>query len=221
METLVDIDGFVEPKDYASSTFYGSGVETNWSGFDSFYQEYLRIRRTLAEQLPQNKEYDFPTMFKLICESNNSIEQDKVEYIANQLFANYWRNYTAKCFVGSNVGEILNLLHKKYRLGVVSNFKVDSGIEALLEHNKINHHFDFIITSMSIGWRKPDRRIYQAVLDKTNIPPGQHLFIGDDFENDFQHPAGIGMKTLLLDKNAIYPGVDNRITSLSDLEYYL
>ncbi len=221
METLVDIEGFNEPKDYAYHAFIASGVETYWPSFDYFYQDYLRIRRTLAEQLPENKEYDFLTLFRFICEANNDIERNKVKQVANQLSNNYWKNYTARCSVGNNVGEILSLLNKKYMLGVVSNFKVEGGIEALLKSNNIDHHFDFIINSTSIGWKKPDKRIYEAVFDKTNSPPEQHLFIGDDYENDFQQPMRMGMKALLLDRNNRYPNIQNRINSLSDLPSHL
>lgn len=221
METLVDIEGFKEPKDYAYHTFIASWVESHWPSFDYFYQEYLRIRSMLAEQLPENKEYDFLTLFRLICESNNDIERNKVEQVADQLSNNYWKNYTARCSVANHVEEILNLLNKTYILGVVSNFKVEGGIEALLKSNNIDHYFDFIINSTSIGWKKPDKRIYEAVLDKTNSLPEQHLFIGDDYENDFQQPMRMGMQTLLLDRNNRYPNIQNRINSLSELPWHI
>jgi len=221
METLIDIEGFSEPEDYANHTFNGSGIETYWAGFADFYQEYLRIRQTQTEQLRENEEYGFPTMFRLICESNSNIENNKVNKIADRLFENYWSNYIARCYVDSNIEEILSLLSEKYRLGVVSNFKTDGGIEALLKRFNIEHWFEFVITSMSIGWKKPDRRIYEAVFNETNLLPEQHLFIGDDYENDFQQPIRLGMKALFLDKKGEYPDVKNRISSLSALPHYL
>jgi len=217
METLVDIEGFTEPRDYAFHIFHGSGVESYWSGFDHFHQEYLQIRRTLAEQLAENEEYDFPTMFKLICKANSNINGDTVNQIAERLFDNFWKNYTARCYVDNNVGEILSQLKKKYRMVVVSNFKVEDGIETLLKSNNIDKYFDFIINSTSIGWRKPDKRIYEAVFNKTKSIPQQHIFIGDDYENDFQQPLRMGMKALLFDRKNKYSNIRNRVDSLSDI----
>ncbi len=221
METLVDIKGFIEPKDYAYHTFKDSGAENYWLSFDHFYQEYLHIRSILVEQLPENKEYDFLTMFKYICEANDEIESNKVNQLADQLFNNFWRNYTTRCYIDSNVDEILSHIKKKYGLGIVSNFKVVGGIETLLKSYNINQYFDFVITSASFGWRKPDQLIYKAVFDETNLLPEQHLFIGDDYENDFRQPIRMGMKALFLDRNDEYPNMNNRIKALSDLPDHL
>jgi len=221
METLVDIDEFNETGDYAFHTYHGSGAETYWNGFDHFYQEYLKVRSTLARQLPENEEYGFRTLFRLVCESNGQINRNEVNRITDTLFNNYWKNYAGKCQVDNNVKETLLLLEKKYGLGILSNFKVEGGIEALLENNGISHHFDFVITSISVGWRKPDRRIYEAVMNKTNYPPEQHLFIGDDYENDFQKPRMMGMRTILFDRKDKYPHIVDRIKSISALKEIL
>jgi len=216
METLVDIEGYNLPRDYAFNTFHGSGVEHYWNDFEHFYEGYMEARTALADQLPENKEYSFLSMYRVICESNPRIG-DSAEDAATKLLNNHWENYISGCSVSERVTEALSYVETNYQLGIVGNLKVEGGIEALLEKGGIRDYFDFIIASVSVGWRKPDRRIYDAVLNKTRLSPEQHLFVGDDYENDFSGPASFGMKTLLYDRKGNYPHVENSISSFSEL----
>ena len=45
--------------------------------------------------------------------------------------------------------------------------------------------------------RKPDPRIYRAVLDDLGVEPGRALFVGDRVLEDVQGPAALGMHTCL------------------------
>ena len=218
METLIDIDNFSKPEDYAFHAYHCSGVEIYWNDFSDFYQRYSGVKDTIAKKLVENQEDDFLTRFRLLCKSNCSINESEVNKITNQLFENLRKKYSESCWVRNEVKETLAFLKKSYKLGVVSNFKIEGGIEKLLEENGISHHFDFVITSISVGWRKPDRRIYKSMLKETNSIPHEHLFVGDDYENDFKQPRRIGMRALLLDRENKYPHIEDRIINLSDLQ---
>ena len=218
METLIDIDNFNKSEDYASHAYHCSGVEIYWNGFSDFYRSYSVVKDAIVKELAENKEDDFLTRFRLLCKSNCNINESDVNKIANQLFENFWKKYSDSCYVRNDVKETLAFLGKTYKLGIVSNFKIEGGIEKLLEDNGIGHHFDFVITSISVGWRKPDRSIYESMLKETNSTPPEHLFVGDDYENDFKQPRRIGMRALLLDRENKYPHIEDRITNLSDLQ---
>jgi putative hydrolase of the HAD superfamily len=95
----------------------------------------------------------------------------------------------------------------KFDIGVVSNFKVPGGIECILQQQRLAPFFNFVITSIQVGWRKPHKAIYKAALIASNVRPDEILFIGDDYENDFKGPKDIGMQALLLDRMDKHPCV--------------
>ena len=57
--------------------------------------------------------------------------------------------------------------------------------------------FDAIVTCGETGVRKPDPRIYRAVLDQLGVEPDRALFVGDRVLEDVQGPAALGMHTCL------------------------
>ena len=94
METLIDIDNFNKSEDYAFHTYHRSGVETYWNGFSDFYQRYSIVKDAIVKELAENKEDDFLARFRLLSESNCNINESGVNKIADQLFENFWKQYS-------------------------------------------------------------------------------------------------------------------------------
>ena len=53
--------------------------------------------------------------------------------------------------------------------------------------------FDELILSFEVGAKKPDERIYQAVMKRTNLPPEEILYI-DDIEEFVEAARRLGMR---------------------------
>jgi len=70
-----------------------------------------------------------------------------------------------------------------------------------------------------VGWRKPARPIFDAVLDRLGLAPERCLFVGDDPRWDLAGPRALGMRALLIDR-AGEPALANEspIQSLEELE---
>ncbi|WHH59481.1 HAD family hydrolase [Petroclostridium sp. X23] len=224
METLVDLTELPGLKGYALWAYEGSGVEGLWDGFEDFYESYKYAIEVIANKLPQGKEYEVYERLQMVAGLKicNKDEQ-AVQKIADCLYKNFWDTYKSKCYVRNDVKEIITELTKKYNLGVVSNFMVSGGIEELLKTNGIYKYFDFIITSINEGWKKPHYNIYKAAIDKADVPLSKILFVGDDFKNDYITPKELGLRTVLLDRAEKYLHVKHRVTNfymLRDLISY-
>jgi len=60
--------------------------------------------------------------------------------------------------------------------------------------------FNHTIMSTHLGFRKPDPRIFIIACTLLAIPPAEVVYIGNDLETDVKGAQGIGMKTVLLDR---------------------
>ncbi len=58
--------------------------------------------------------------------------------------------------------------------------------------------FREIVTSETVGENKPSLKGFQYILEKTKLPPAQHLMIGDREEVDLVPAKKLGMKTCLV-----------------------
>ena len=86
---------------------------------------------------------------------------------------------------------VLEVLHARYRLGVVSNF--DRRLYPVLEHLGLRRCFETIIVSSEVGVDKPDVRIFAAALSALGVEPGETVHAGDDPEQDWRAAEAAGM----------------------------
>lgn len=220
METVIDIIKKSDAKLYSYWAYAGCGYESLWGNFDVFVGSYKNATEELERCYKEFEEYNLLARFRHMA-SQLTDDSKVIEEITEALAKNYWRNYKANCFVYDTVKSTLSELSTRYKLGVVSNFKVEDGIEELLEINGIAKYFAFVVTSIKVGWRKPHHRIYDAALDLAKIAKEAILFVGDDYVCDYEGPLSYGFEAVLLDKECIYSNVEKRIRTLEELSSYL
>lgn len=107
------------------------------------------------------------------------------------------------------------ICHRKLRTAVISNLAspyrqpyFDLGLDELI---------DFRAFSCELGFKKPDKRIYQLVIEEWNCSPGDILMVGDSLSCDVRGAKTAGMKAVLLDRQCRSSGRPERICSLSNL----
>lgn len=112
---------------------------------------------------------------------------------------------------------LLALQHRNLQLGVASNF--DSRLNLLLESFSelapLRHRW----ISSAVGFRKPDSRFYQTILQQVDCPPSKIVFVGDDVRLDAQEPTRHGLCGIHIHRQAENPGpgVIRRLTELLSL----
>ncbi|HEY3063371.1 MAG TPA: HAD-IA family hydrolase [Chloroflexota bacterium] len=93
--------------------------------------------------------------------------------------------------------ELLHELHERgLLLGIVAN--QPSGIQAQLESAGVAQYFDFLGISETIGFRKPDSRLFLAACDALGVEPAECIMVGDRIDNDVVPARLLGMRTVLL-----------------------
>ena len=90
---------------------------------------------------------------------------------------------------------MLEYLLPKYKLHIITN-----GFEEIqtkkLEKSNIAHYFHNIVTSESVGVKKPNPIIFNHALKLANTTPENSMMIGDNYEADILGAHQIGMKTI-------------------------
>jgi len=85
--------------------------------------------------------------------------------------------------------------YQHYLLGNGSVKHIRQGLDALGIGQSI---FKEIVTSEIVGVNKPEENGFRYILEKTGLPPWQHLMIGDRENVDLIPARKLGMKTCLV-----------------------
>jgi len=93
---------------------------------------------------------------------------------------------------------VLEALHARYRLGVVSNF--DRRLYPVLEQLGVRRYFKTIAISSEMGVDKPDARIFAAALSALGVAPGETVLAGDDPEHDWRGGEAAGLHVYRVDR---------------------
>ena len=83
---------------------------------------------------------------------------------------------------------------------------------------KISHLIDCVLTSVEIGFRKPNSAGYEALANKLGVNPEEMIYVGDE-EKDIIGAHGTKMKAVYIDKHGrvINEKADYSICNLSCL----
>ncbi len=98
--------------------------------------------------------------------------------------------------------ELLEYLHSKYRLFILSN-----GFKELQAHKMrtigIDGYFSRLILSEDIGVNKPRPELFLYALECADANPANSIMIGDMFDTDIAGAAGVGMDQIFFNRKRI------------------
>tara|TARA_B100000795_G_C22806379_1_gene445129 strand:- start:8485 stop:9168 length:684 start_codon:yes stop_codon:yes gene_type:complete len=145
--------------------------------------------------------------------SDDLIDIIAVEYIDSLPDFNHLFEYTF---------EILEYLKDKYQLHIITNGFEEIQIKKM-ESSNILHYFNSVITSESVGVKKPNPRVFYHALEVAKAKKENSIMIGDNLEADVLGAINIGMQAIhcnfeqeiIADLNII------SVASLLELKQYL
>jgi putative hydrolase of the HAD superfamily len=110
------------------------------------------------------------------------------------------------------VDEVLQKLKRKYKLGIITNTVTsrEEHVRIALRRVRLEQYFDIILTSVDVGFKKPDERIFLAALKAMNVQPEEAIMVGNRVSKDILGGNQVGMKTILFRWNDRY---SEKITS--------
>jgi len=103
--------------------------------------------------------------------------------------------------------EVLTELKKRgYKLGVITNTVTsrEEHVRKALRRIDVERYFDVVVTSVDVGFNKPDQKIFLTALKALNIKPKEAVMVGNRISADILGGNKIGMKTILFKWNERY-----------------
>ena len=106
-----------------------------------------------------------------------------------------------------HLDEVLTELKRRgYKLGVITNTVTSREEHVRIALRKINleKYFDVVVTSVDVGFDKPDERIFITAFKALDVKPEESVMVGNRISSDILGGNRIGMKTILYKWNERY-----------------
>lgn len=113
------------------------------------------------------------------------------------------------------VETIRRLSEGDFHLGVISDVDDEEG-ERLLETFGVRQYFDSYTSSEAVGYKKPDRRMFETALEKAGVEAEQAVMIGDRYANDIEGADAVGLTTISYGAED-GPAVDYHVDDLREI----
>jgi len=95
---------------------------------------------------------------------------------------------------------VLNELKKDFRLAMLTNGAPDIQ-GAKIDGSNLASFFETVIISGDYGFGKPDRRIFQLVLQRLKVAPHDAVMIGDSLNRDIAGARDAGIRTIWINRH--------------------
>lgn len=196
---LIEKDhAFYSPSLHASYEFLAeNGVSVT---FEEFEKAYVTVRDNLYAEV--NSELGEPHFNIRIAGALKSLgfnhdASDPIVVGATEAFCRRFMTYVR---IDKHAERVLRELHKKYELGVVSNFAIPECVTNLMQKHGLEKLFDVIIVSGAVNKRKPHPEIFHRALQELGVTAEETVFVGDTIDADVMGAKAAGMKTIFIER---------------------
>jgi FMN phosphatase YigB (HAD superfamily) len=96
------------------------------------------------------------------------------------------------------VSEVLPQITLPLALWANTRVATETDVRGWLERAGLNRLFQWVITSVDAGARKPERRFFEYALARCGLTPTDVLFVGNQLNTDISGAAVLGIPTVWL-----------------------
>lgn len=165
-------------------------------------QRQRQERRQSGEAFP---EFDVVALFREIVERfgsdyTRSLPEEKRRVLPGILAEVFRAASRFRLEPYPDVHRVLDELRQEYRLAALSDGQGVWGIPELRSVGLANY-FDPVIISSDLGFRKPDRRMFELALEKLQLAADEVIFIGNDMRRDVLGAKQADIKTVFFKSN--------------------
>lgn len=171
-----------------------------WEVKDAYYRIMEKQRSSSVEEYP---EFDTVEVWREIISKYSGgslLPSNKLGQIPLFLAEMYRGISRLRLQLYPDVKVVLDELLSRFRLAAVSDAQ---SVWAMSEMRAvgIESYFNPVIISGDFGFRKPDKRLFEAALSGLGLEPKDVVFVGNDMYRDIFGARQLGMKTVFFSSN--------------------
>lgn len=160
---------------------------------EQIYEEFWRLtREAIARYHPENIEYRYVDIFKLIFEKYGLKSTLTYEEMTEIFFDNYAAPWPSK----GAVETLEYLVANKIRIGVLSNLSFPEEVLSRRLKKVLGVDMEMVIASGEWIFRKPSEEIFQVAIGKAGLRPEDIWYVGDNPYCDMLGAYQVGMKPI-------------------------
>ncbi|MCH3884275.1 YjjG family noncanonical pyrimidine nucleotidase [Tenacibaculum aquimarinum] len=187
-----------------------------------FLEVYIPINLNYWRLFREEKVSKSKLRYGRLKDSFNALEYDISDDIINEiadLYIEYLPNYN---YLIEGTLDLLDYLKSKYQMHIITN-GFDEVQHLKIKKSGLNSYFDKIITSESVGVKKPNSRIFEFAIQQASTNPQESIMIGDSYEADVLGALEFGMMAI----HCNFKAAENKIggmlsvNSLKQIKGYL
>lgn len=143
------------------------------------------------------------------------------DHLINRLSEDYIKHLTGHNHLFEGTLELLEDLHKKYDLHIITNGFQE--VQALkLNKSGMAPYFKTVTTSEAAGVKKPDPKIFDHALRLAGAKNSNSVMVGDTYEADILGAQAVGMQTICFNYHkADLIATERKVERLLDILDYL
>lgn len=183
-------------------------------GIEEFYEEYFRDSEVALEEFKEIWEEEHDKNVKKYLDGEITFEEQRVlrvkgvferagknidEKTAREYFDFYLDAYERGWELFPDVLDCLDNLDG-YRLAILSNGD-SSQQRQKLRDTGIEDYFEEVVISGDIGIAKPEKPVFDEIVDKMEVDHDECVYIGDSYDADFVGADNAGMFACLIDRD--------------------
>ena len=190
--------------------------------FESFIEIYKPINANYWKLYREERVSKEKLRYGRLNETFEKLNYNASDDLVNLLSEKYIEHLPSFNNLFEGTFELLEYLKGKYELHIITNgFKEVQTIK--MENSGILSYFNEIITSESVGVKKPNPKVFRYALEKANAKSDNSLMIGDNLEADIQGALDCNFSVIHCNFEEEKVECDNLIsvTSLNEIMKYL
>lgn len=121
-------------------------------------------------------------------------EDMRMKAAINVFFADYLESLR----LNPCVKELLARTSSVCKAGLISNFTFAPVIYAAVRKLGLGRYLNAVLVSEDVGWRKPNRRIFEEALKRLRVDAEETVYVGDSPLEDVKGATLVGMKTVFV-----------------------
>jgi putative hydrolase of the HAD superfamily len=127
--------------------------------------------------------------------AGHGLSQEQLSAAAEDIAFFYETHYHRRSLRPEAPAALEALRTQGFRLAIISNIISRRLVPCKLVEYGIAHYFDPVVTSSSLGWRKPNERIFDEAARLMQLPPKTCAYVGDTISRDVigARRAGYGL----------------------------